>query len=136
MEELKKAAQRATRASWAEQSSYPCRVVSDTRTRTHGGDTRKQAFTLPEWGCHASSNDAHANFIRLATPTAVLELIKKVEMLEKEKQHWHNIAKAAVLVDNDEGSGHEVVNLLIDTIIKLEARAKSAEDKVEVDSVG
>lgn len=131
MEELKKAAQLATPGPWSVQSSYPHMVVSDTRKWTHCDGTGKPEFTVPEWVCNVGNHAANANFIRLANPTAVLELIKQVATLEEEKHHWCSLAKAAAVVENDAGSGREVVNLLIDIIIKLEARAKSAEAQLD-----
>ncbi|AJJ63787.1 hypothetical protein [Yersinia aldovae] len=131
MEELKKATQLATPGPWSVQNSYPQMVVSDTIKWTHCDGTGNPEFTLPEWVCNVGNNEANANFICLANPTAVLELIKQVETLEEEKHHWYNLAKAAATVENDAGSGREVVNLLIDIIIRLEARAKSAEAKLD-----
>ncbi|CNI46527.1 ead/Ea22-like family protein [Yersinia pekkanenii] len=79
LDELKQAALAAVPGPWTSQSGYPRMIVSETEKWTHYDDCGNPEFTGPAWVCNVGDSQNNADFISLANPAVVLELIAQLE---------------------------------------------------------
>ena len=95
IEKIKRAALAATQSTWA----------YDQRSSAIVTITKHEVKAVADFGaCSLPECEANATFIATANPSAVLELIERLEAAEQDATKWHEYqAKKKVLADRGFG---------------------------------